>query len=111
MANKIRKGDKVIVIAGNHKGKIGEIIEIRLEKGKPTHVKVSGVNLKMVLTKPNRESPKKERSPREGALSASNVALIDPKSNKATRVGFVLDAEGNKQRFAKKSNEIVLNNF
>jgi large subunit ribosomal protein L24 len=103
MANKIRKGDEVIVIAGDSRGKRGRVIEIYLENQKPRKVKVEGVNLQSVLTKPTRDNPKKERTQREAWVDVSNVALCDPVSGKATRVSFLSGADGKKERVAKAS--------
>lgn len=100
---KIKKGDQVIVITGKDKGKQGEILSV---SPKENRVIVKGINVVKKHTKPSAENAgglvEKEMS-----IHASNVALIDPKSGKATRIGYSTDAQGNKTRVAKKSGENI----
>jgi large subunit ribosomal protein L24 len=79
---KIKKGDNVIVIAGNDRGKTGAIKEVNREKGR---VVVEGVNLRWKHRKPSQQNPKGERVELEVAIHASNVMLFDEKSGKGVR--------------------------
>jgi large subunit ribosomal protein L24 len=103
MAARIRKADKVVVIAGKDKGKTGEVIEVL---PKVNRVKVRGVNL---VKKHQKQSPTQAGGivEIEAALHVSNVAHIDPKTNKPTRVGFRVLEDGRKVRFAKASGEVI----
>jgi large subunit ribosomal protein L24 len=78
----VRKGDTVVVIAGNDKGKRGEIKSVLRERGR---VVVEGVNLRWKHKKPNQKNPKGERVQVECAIHASNVMHIDPKTDEPTR--------------------------
>lgn len=106
MANKIRKGDEVVVTAGNYKGKRGRVMAIELNDSKPVKVKVEGVNMKGVLTKPTRDNPKKERIQREEWLDISNVSLFG-EDGRPTRVSFSVGEDGKKQRIAKRSGQVI----
>lgn len=103
MAMKIKKGDQVIVLTGRDKGKTGEVI-----KAMPSEnaVVVSGINLVKRHTKPSQESAGGIIS-KEKPINVSNVALMDPKSGKATRIGFKVQKDGSKVRVAKKSGEVI----
>lgn len=103
MAMKIKKGDQVIVIAGGDKGKTGEVIK---SMPKDNKVIVQGINLVKRHTKPTQESAGGIIS-KEAPIHVSNVALIDPKSGKATRVGFRVEKDGQKVRIAKRSGEVI----
>jgi large subunit ribosomal protein L24 len=102
MAAKIKKGDKVIVIAGRDKGRTGEVIEMRRDDGR---VLVRGVN---VVKRHQRQSATQEGGivSKELPVHLSNIALADPKDGKPTRVGFKFVGKGDtrkKVRFAKRS--------
>ncbi len=103
MALKIKKGDQVIVITGRDKGKTGEVTKVM---PKESTVLVQGINLVKRHTKPTAQSAGGIVS-KEAPIHISNVALIDPKSGKATRVGFRIDKDGQKVRVAKRSNEVI----
>ena len=100
---KIKKGDKVIVIAGKNKGAKGEVLKVIPDTQR---VVVAGVNVVKKHTKPSQTTPggieKVER-----AVHVSNVALADPKTGKPTRVGFKTLADGKKVRVARKSGETI----
>ena len=100
---KIRKGDRVKVIAGRSKGKIGDVVRVLPTESR---VVVSGVNVIKRHTKPGRtgEGGIVER---EAAIHVSNVALLDPKSDKPTKVGFKFLEDGRKVRFARASGETI----
>ena len=100
---KIKTKDKVIVLTGKDKGKTGEITSV---SPKDNRVTVSGVNMVARHTKPSQANPQGGIVRREAPLHASNVALIDPKSNKATRVGYKI-VKGEKTRVARRSGEEV----
>ena len=102
-ASKIRKGDQVIVLNGREKGKKGEVLRVLT---KDSRVLVQGVNVVKRHTRPQTGNPGGIVE-KEASLALSNVALVDPKTGEATRVGFRLLDDGRKVRFAKKSGEVV----
>lgn len=102
MAAKLRKGDKVIVLAGKDKSKIGEITRVMPKDNKAL---VAGINTVVRHTKQT-QSSQGGRITKEMPLDMSNIALVDPKNGGATRVGFRL-LDGKKLRFAKKSGETL----
>ena len=79
---KLRKGDQVIVIAGNDKGTTGEVTGIDRERERVT---IEGVNLRWKHKKPTQQNPQGERVQEEVAIHASNVMLLDPDSGKGVR--------------------------
>ena len=101
---KIRKGDKVTVIAGNDKGKTGEVLEILLEKRR---VLVKDVNVVTKHEKPSAGKPEGGLKKVEAPIHISNVMLLDPASGKPTRVGRKLDDKGKLKRYSKKTGEIL----
>ena len=103
MAAKIKKGDKVVVIAGKDKGKTGDVLQVIVAENR---VVVSGINVAKRHTK--------AQGATEGGIIAknlpihiSNVALRDAKSGKPTRVGFKTLDGGKKVRVAKRSGEVI----
>ena len=100
---KIKKGDRVKVIAGRSKGKVGDVLRVLPAESR---VVVSGVNMIKRHTKPNRNE-QGGIVEREAAIHVSNVALIDPKSDKPTKVGFKFLEDGRKVRFARASGETL----
>jgi large subunit ribosomal protein L24 len=100
---KIKKGDKVIVIAGRDRGRTGEVLRVV-----PTEqrVLVQGVNMIKRHTRP-RPGETGGIVEKEALIHASNVAHVDPKDGKPTRVGFKVVEGGRKVRFAKRSGEII----
>jgi large subunit ribosomal protein L24 len=100
---KVKKGDEVIVIAGKEKGKKGKIVKVITTDSR---VVVGGVNMIKKHTKPSRTGAGGIVE-MEASLHVSNVALVDPKSGKATRAGYKISADGVKTRIAKKSGETV----
>ena len=89
MKLKIKKGDKVIVITGKDKGKTGEVTKVLVQENK---VIVSGINIAKRHTKPSQESAGGIIS-KEMPIHVSNVAYVDPKTNKPTRLGIKMDKE------------------
>lgn len=103
MAAKIRRNDEVVVLAGKDKGKRGKVSQV-LSTGK---VLVEGVNLVKKHTKPNPQlGVQGGIVEKEAPIHASNVALFNPATGKADRVGFRIE-DGVKVRFFKSNNEIV----
>ena len=103
MSMKIKKGDKVIVITGKDKGKTGEVIKAMPKENK---VVVAGINMVKRHQKPSQENAGGIVS-KEMPIHVSNVALIDPKSGKATRVAMRLEEGGRKVRIAKRSGDAI----
>jgi large subunit ribosomal protein L24 len=100
---KIRKGDRVKVIAGRSKGKIGDVLRVIAVDQR---VVVSGVNVIKRHTKPSR-TEQGGIIEREAAIHVSNVALLDPKTDKPTKIGFKFLEDGRKVRFARGSGETI----
>ncbi len=96
----IRKDDIVEVLTGDDKGKRGRVLRVLRKDGK---VVVEGVNRVYRHLKPSRRNPQGGRLSKEMPLDASNVALIDPQTNRPTRVGTRYLADGTKELYAKKS--------
>ena len=101
MAAKLRKGDKVVVLAGKDKGKQGEITSVDPKAGKAV---VDGVNVAIRHTKQS-QSNQGGRQPKAMPIDLSNLALMD-KNGKATRVGFRMDGD-KKVRFAKTTGDVI----
>ena len=102
-AQKIRKGDKVVVLSGKDKGRTGEVIKSMPKDGK---VVVSGINVAVRHRKPTQLNPQGGLERREAPMHVSKVAIADPKSGKATRVRFE-ERDGKKVRVAVKSGELI----
>ncbi len=100
---KIKTGDEVIILAGKDKGATGKVIKIVKDKDR---VVVKGVNMIKKHVKPSTENPQGGIVEKEAPLHISNVALIDPKSKKATRVGYEI-RDGKKVRVSKKSGQVI----
>ena len=97
----LKTGDKVVVITGKDKGKQGKIIKTLRAENK---VVVEGINMIKKHVKPNGQNAGSIVD-MEAPIHASNVMIIDPKTNKGTRVGHSTDKKGKKIRIARKSNE------
>ena len=100
---KIKKGDHVIVLTGRDKGKHGEVVEMLPKENRAVvrgvnvvrrHTKATGVKQGGIISK-------------EAPVDLSNLALEDPKDGKPTRVGFKVQADGKKVRYAKRSGELI----
>jgi len=100
---KIKKGDTVAVIAGRDKGKQGEVVRVMTAKRR---LLVRGINVIKRHTRPAVGQPGGIVE-KEAAIHVSNVALVDPKSGKPTRVGYKFMTDGRKVRYAKASGEII----
>ena len=99
---KIKTGDTVRVIAGDHKGSEGKVLTVLIDKNKAI---VEGVNMIKKHMKPNAQNPQGGIVEKEAALQISNLSLINSKGE-ATRVGYRIE-DGKKVRYAKKSNEVI----
>ncbi len=99
---KLKSGDKVRVIAGDHMGTEGEIVSLLRDKNKAI---VSGVNLVKRHTKPNAQNPQGGIVEKEAPIAISNLSLLTA-DGKTTRVGYRME-EGKKVRVARKTNEAI----
>ena len=98
----IKKGDTVIVNAGESKGQQGKVLEVLVGKERAI---VEGVNMVSKHTKPNAKNPQGGIVKKEAPIHISNMQPVDPKSGKATRVGRRVNADGKLVRYSKKSGE------
>jgi large subunit ribosomal protein L24 len=103
MAAKIKKGDKVVVLAGRDKGRSGEVVQVMPTEGRAL---VRGVNM---VKRHTRQSGTQEGGiiSKEGPIQLSNIAIADPKDGKPTRVGFKILDDGRKVRVAKRSGDLI----
>lgn len=103
MAAKIKKGDRVVVLAGKDKGRTGEVIEVRPKENRAL---VRGVN---IVRRHQRQTPNQEGGiiSKEAPIHLSNLAMADPKDDKPTRVGFQTLNDGRKVRVARRSGETI----
>ena len=99
----IRKGDKVVVLAGKDKGRTGEVLSVAPKDDKAV---VRGVNM---IRRHQKQSQSQEGGiiTKEAPIHLSNIALADPKDGKPTRVGFQVQKDGKKVRVAKRSGEVI----
>jgi large subunit ribosomal protein L24 len=104
MAAKIRKGDRVQVLAGRDKGRRGEVIAVTPKEDRAL---VQGVNMVKRHQKPRGLNAPGGIQEKEAPIHLSNLALIDPNSDKPTRVGFRVLDDGRKVRVAKSSGEVL----
>ena len=100
---KIKRGDRVVVLAGRDKGKKGEVMRVLRQDRRAV---VSGVNMIKRHTRPSTGDPGGIIQ-REAPLHISNLALEDPKDGRPTRVGFRFLDDGRKVRYAKRSGEVI----
>ena len=100
----IKKGDTVIVNAGDDRGKQGRVVLVLVSKNKAV---VEGVNVVSKSTKPSAKHPQGGIVKMEAPIHVSNLSLIDPKSGKATRIGRRVNENGVKVRYSKKSGEEI----
>jgi large subunit ribosomal protein L24 len=100
---KIRKGDKVVVLSGKDKGRTGEVLSVQPKEDKAL---VRGVNM---IRRHQKQSQSQEGGiiTKEAPIQLSNIALADPKDGKPTRVGFQVQKDGKKVRVAKRSGEVI----
>ncbi len=110
MANKgklhIRKGDTVMVISGNDKGKTGKVLEILSSKNRAI---VEGVKMITKHMKPSANNPEGGIQNTEGTIHISNLMVVDPGTGEATRIGRKLNDQGKLQRYSKKTGNFIAN--
>jgi large subunit ribosomal protein L24 len=99
---RIRRDDEVIVISGKDKGKTGKVLRVDTEKHR---VFVEGLNIIKRHQRPSALNPNAVAGviEREGPIHVSNVALLDPKEKKPTRIGTTVTSDGKRARVAKRS--------
>jgi large subunit ribosomal protein L24 len=100
---KIRKGDKVVVLTGKDKGRTGEVLSVQPTENKAI---VRGINM---IRRHQKQSQSQEGGiiTKEAPIQLSNLAIADPKDGKPTRVGFQFQKDGTKVRVAKRSGEVI----
>jgi large subunit ribosomal protein L24 len=103
MAAKIKKGDKVVVLTGRDRGKSGEVVQVMPTENRAL---VRGVNM---VKRHQKQTANQEAGivSKEAPIQLSNLAMIDPKDGKPTRVGFKVLEDGRKVRFAKRSGDLI----
>ena len=102
MAQHVRKGDTVRVIAGDDAGKLGQVLRV---DGKAGKLLVQGINRVFRHLRPSRQNPQGGRIQKEMPIHISNVLPVDPKTQQPTRVRFRVNADGSKERLAVKGGE------
>jgi ribosomal protein L24 len=100
---KIKTGDSVVVIAGEHKGQKGKILNVDREKNRAI---VEGINLISKHTKPSAQNPQGGIIKKEAPIHISNLSLLDPKTGELTKVGYEV-RDGKKVRVSKKSKQVL----
>jgi len=100
----VRKGDTVVVNAGDYKGQPGRVLEVNVSEEKAI---VEGINMVSKHTKPNAQYPQGGIIKKEAPVRISNLNLVDPSSGEATRIGRRLNDKGKLVRYAKKSGEEI----
>jgi large subunit ribosomal protein L24 len=100
----VRKGDTVVVVAGKERGKKGKVLRVIPEKGR---VVVERINMIKKHQRPTQKIRQGGIIEREGAIHLSNVMLVDPNSDKPTRVGMKALSDGKKVRVARRSGEML----
>ena len=103
-AQKICKGDKVVVLSGKDKGRTGTVTQVLPKAGK---VVVDGINVAARHRKPTQANPQGGLERKEAPLHVSKVAIADPKTGKPTRVRFETGKDGKKVRVAVRSGETI----
>lgn len=103
---KIKTGDNVQIIAGKDRGKTGKVIQTFPKLNK---IVIEGVNTRTKHMRSQQAGQKGQKIEFSAPIHVSNVKLIDPKSNKPTRVGYTILEDGKKKRIAKVSKEIIDN--
>ena len=100
----IKRGDTVIVNAGNSKGQTGKVLKVLVDKQRAV---VEGVNIVSKSTKPSAQHPQGGIIKQEAPIHISNLNVVDPKTGTATRIGRRIGANGKLVRYAKKSGEEI----
>ena len=102
----IRRGDNVIVISGDDKGKTGTVVSVDFASNRAL---VEGLNMVTKHNKPTASNPNGGIVKKEAPIHVSNIAVVDPKTGKATKIGRKEDKNGKLVRYAKKSGEVIKN--
>jgi large subunit ribosomal protein L24 len=100
----VKTGDTVVILSGRDKGKQGKVLAVSPKEGK---VIIEGCNMVTKHVKPRKAGQAGGIVKAEGAIYASKVQIVDPKTGKGTRVGYKILADGSKIRIAKKSGEEI----
>ena len=100
----IKKGDNVIVLAGEDKGKTGKVLKMLIDKQRAI---VEGINIVSKSAKPSAKNPQGGIIKVEAPIHISNLSLIDPKTQQPTRIGIKVNEDGKKVRISKKSGEEI----
>ncbi|HCZ36683.1 MAG TPA: 50S ribosomal protein L24 [Cytophagales bacterium] len=100
----IRKGDTVLVLAGDDKDKEGKVLEVLADKNRAI---VEGINMVTKHQKPSAGKPEGGIKKMEGTIHISNLMVIEPSNGKPTRTGRKLNEKGKLQRFSKKTGELI----
>ena len=100
----IKKGDTVVVLAGDDRGKQGRVLSVQVAKQRAI---VEGINMVTKHTKPTAKHPQGGRIQMEAPIHISILSLVDPKSGKPTRIAINVKEDGTKVRIAKKSGEEI----
>jgi large subunit ribosomal protein L24 len=103
MAAKIKTGDRVVVLTGRDRGRQGDVTKVSPQDNRAV---VSGINIARRHTRPTPQEPGGIVD-KELSIHVSNLALVDPKDGKPTRVGFQTLVDGRKVRVARRSGEII----
>ena len=101
---KIRRGDRVMVIRGNHKGQEGTVLRVEPEKNR---VVIEGINRRKRHMKPSQTNPEGGIVEFEAPVHASNVMLVDPSTGEPTRVRSEAGADGSRQRVGVRSGKVI----
>ncbi|HPD65683.1 MAG TPA: 50S ribosomal protein L24 [Bacteroidia bacterium] len=101
---KIKKGDTVMVISGNYKGKTGRVLEVIYKEERAI---VEGINIISKHTKPNQKNTEGGIIKKEAPIHLSKLMVVDPKTNQPTRVGRKLNEKNILVRYSKKSGEVI----
>jgi large subunit ribosomal protein L24 len=101
---KIRRGDRVMVIRGNHRGQEGTVLRVEPDKNR---VVIEGINRRKRHMKPSQTNPEGGIVEFEAPVHASNVMLIDPKTGEPTRVRSQVGSDGKRERVAVKSGQVI----
>ncbi len=101
---RLRKGDTVIATTGKYKGKTGTVLATHPRENKVT---VEGINIVKKHVKPNRTYPQGGIIEMTKPIDVSKVAIVDPSTKKASRIGFTVDKDGNKVRIFKSSGKEI----
>ena len=100
----IKKGDTVYVNSGEDKGRTGRVLQVLVTENRAI---VEGINMISKHSKPNAQNPQGGIEKKEASIHISNLALVDPKTGKPTRVGRKVDSKGKLVRYAKTSGEEI----